>query len=378
MVVLSYFLLGMYLLFLLLVDAAWAWSEKKNDKLLNLNANYLPRVSVIIPFRNEEENLPKLWQSLKKQNYPENCIEIIFIDDHSEDGGLTFLEKATAQTTFQVKILNLEGDDFGKKSAISKGIAHASHELIFCTDADCYFAENWISLRVKPFEDPMIQMSPGMVYIAGDSLWAKLQSIEFASLLATGAASAALGLSGMANGANLAYRKEAFLSIGGYQTNAHIASGDDEFLLDAAYKQYGSRSIFFQNIPGSEVYTRPASTFSQFFSQRIRWASKWNKKKWHPHLLLAPFVFFVHLLWLTLPVLGIFGYGPQEILILWLQFSLLRLVFEAHLLQAVLKRATIDFSYGAFFIVYLIYPLYVTIFALSSVMLSTTWKNRKI
>ena len=43
------------------------------------------KVSLLIPFRNEAQNLPDLFRDTQAQQYPNNLFEVIFINDHSED-----------------------------------------------------------------------------------------------------------------------------------------------------------------------------------------------------------------------------------------------------------------------------------------------------
>src|SRR5690606_24407046 len=135
------------------------------------------------------------------------------------------------------------------------------------------------------------------------NLFSALQAMEFASLIGSGAATLALGIPVMCNGANLAFRKEAFQQAGGYGDNNHVPTGDDVFLLRRIFS-HDPRSVRFNAFPESVTETEPASTLSEFVRQRIRWASKWNLHPKPDSALLAAFVFFVHLsiagLWLSL------------------------------------------------------------------------------
>ena len=91
-------------------------------------------ISIIIPARNEEENIGELLKKLLEQTYAKELVEIIVVDDHSTD--------KTAEIVAQyekVKLLRLENDisNSFKKKAIEKGITAAAGELIITTDADC-------------------------------------------------------------------------------------------------------------------------------------------------------------------------------------------------------------------------------------------------
>jgi cellulose synthase/poly-beta-1,6-N-acetylglucosamine synthase-like glycosyltransferase len=52
------------------------------------------KFSVIIPFRNEAERLPNLLASIIGLRYPTHLIEVIFVDDASEDDSVAIIETA--------------------------------------------------------------------------------------------------------------------------------------------------------------------------------------------------------------------------------------------------------------------------------------------
>ena len=71
-----------------------------------------------------------------------------------------------------------------------------------------------------------------------------LMGLEFAGLVGVGAACLARQQPTMCNGANLAYRRAAFEAVGGYADNAHLASGDDEFLLHKIHAAFPGTAAF--------------------------------------------------------------------------------------------------------------------------------------
>ena len=105
------------------------------------------KISVIVPFRNEESNLLPLLMSLEKQT--DNNYEVIFIDDHSSDNGYNILLQNITKENF--KLLKLPPNNIGKKTAISYGIKHSNGEIILTIDADCIAPENWVSSMRKYF-----------------------------------------------------------------------------------------------------------------------------------------------------------------------------------------------------------------------------------
>jgi cellulose synthase/poly-beta-1,6-N-acetylglucosamine synthase-like glycosyltransferase len=79
----------------------------------------------------------------------------------------------------------------------------------------------------------------------------------------------------MCNGANLAYRREAFAAVQGFAGNEHVASGDDEFLLHKLHAAFPGSIRFLKN-PQAIVRTAGPPTLRALLAQRVRWASKWR------------------------------------------------------------------------------------------------------
>jgi glycosyltransferase involved in cell wall biosynthesis len=98
------------------------------------------KLSIIIPFYNEESNLPKLHTELteviKDLRIP---TEILYIDDGSTDKSVEHLTKATKKVgkknTTKIKIIKFR-KNFGQTAAIAAGIDNATGNLISFLDAD--------------------------------------------------------------------------------------------------------------------------------------------------------------------------------------------------------------------------------------------------
>ncbi len=92
-------------------------------------------ISVVIPAYNEEENIPILYEKLKKvlDNLGEDY-EIIFVDDGSTDGTYEIL-KEIAQKDKKVKVIRFRRN-FGQTAAMYAGFEHAKGDIIITMDAD--------------------------------------------------------------------------------------------------------------------------------------------------------------------------------------------------------------------------------------------------
>lgn len=328
-------------------------------------------ISVIIPARNEEKNIGSLLDDLFAQRYPPGKMEILVVDDHSEDRTAEIVNEKIKNVSFGRIILSVKT---GKKSAITTGVEHARGEIIVTTDADCSVNPDWLISVNNKFSNDEVKMVFGPVKIDhGNSFFSTIQSVEFASLVGSGAATMAMDTPTMSNGANLAFLKKTFPEVGGYNGNFQVASGDDEFLMRKISDKYPG-SIRFNNSKESIVTTQPQRTLTEFISQRIRWAGKW---KYHSDLkskMLAVYIFLLHLTVLMLPVF----YVTELVSPVWIiAFVLLKLLAEFVFLLDVVSWLGVRWNWPAFLSLQLLYPFYAIMIGISSFFVSPSWKGRK-
>ena len=226
-------------------------------------------VSVVIACRNEQENLPALLNCISFQDYPVNQFEVIIVDDNSTDD--TFKIASEFKRLSNIHVLKNKGK--GKKYALRTGIESATGKLIVTTDADCIMGKNWIKTISAYYEIQKSDMIICPVKLeATNNITGKFEELEFLSLQGITAASALKGKSIMCNGANLAFKKEAYLNHAG---NLHdeINSGDDVFLLHSLKKEKGSEIKWLESSDAT-VTTKSSVSFRSLLKQRSRWISK--------------------------------------------------------------------------------------------------------
>lgn len=266
---------------------AFGWYRKKSPRI-EATIETATKVSVIVAARNEEKCITNILNDLAGQHYPAALMEVLVIDDHSTDKtagivsdfivrpdlpGFFLINSATDGFTRQTGPANEK--QTGKKAAITTGVSQSTGELILLTDADCRVGPDWVSAMVSHFQDEKKMMIFGPVsYFPEKVLLNRFQSLEFSGLMASGAGAALAGRPFMCNGANLAYRKEAFLKVRGYDGNEEFISGDDVFLMHKVKEEFGNQAIGFAKDKRILVQTYPAPGLKAFFRQRIRWASK--------------------------------------------------------------------------------------------------------
>ena len=260
-------------------------------------------ISVIIPARNEEKNIPKLLEALKKQSYPAHFFEIILVDDFSTDDTARIVNSYGLQNLRCIQPA-IGPENSSKKKAIEAGIALARGELIVTTDADCIPPVEWLSTIHRLYIDTGAQFIAAPVkFIHDNSLLQVFQAIDFLTLQGITASSVSSGSLTMCNGANLAYTKKAFNEVDGFEGIDHIATGDDMLLMYKIWKKDPSKVHYLKN-ENAIVSTEPMPTWKAFFMQRKRWASKTMVYDDRRIIAVLAFVYLFNCLFLVLLVLA--------------------------------------------------------------------------
>jgi glycosyltransferase involved in cell wall biosynthesis len=236
-------------------------------------------LSIIIPARDEATNIAACIESILLQDYPQELVEIIVVDDHSTDNTAAIIQRYPT-----VKYLNLaehvhayDKINAYKKKALATGIAHSNGTLILTTDADCIAPKHWLALLAARYQQDFPEMIVGPVDFSSDRSSVQLfQSIDFMSMQGITGAAHYLKLGSMSNGANLAFTRKAYISVNGYDGIDHLASGDDYLLLVKLHNAYPGKISYLKS-QEAVIRTAPQPDWSSFLQQRIRWASKSGK-----------------------------------------------------------------------------------------------------
>jgi cellulose synthase/poly-beta-1,6-N-acetylglucosamine synthase-like glycosyltransferase len=324
-------LLGAYCTLILLYSYWW-----KQLKPVTVGASFTPSVkfTILIPARNEEANIAACLQSIQQLNYPKELVEVIVIDDFSEDTTATIVQQFAGVRLSGLKDVVKEKINSYKKKAIETGIELSGGDYIVTTDADCIVPANWLRNFAWMIEQHQSEFIAAPVAMKEESSFIKLfQSLDFLSLQGITAASVGAGVHSMCNGANLCYSKKAFTAVDGFKEVDHIASGDDMLLMYKIQQQFPNK-VHYYHAGESIVWTNPVETVQAFFQQRIRWASKadkYNDKRIFWVLLL------VYLFNFFLLVLLIAGFFKAALWILLLSLLLVKTIVELLFLIPVAK-----------------------------------------
>lgn len=336
------------------------------------------RISVVIAARNEQDFVGACIQSLLRQRYPKELIEFIIVDDDSEDDTAKII---AAFKDARIRYLKMappapsERVVSFKKRALSAGIALAKGEWIVTTDADCIAPEDWIRTLSSQFgaEDTVMLVAPVRFFNSG-SLVEQFQQFDFMMMQGITAAVCSLDWGVMCNGANLAFRKDAFVAVGAYAGVDHIVSGDD-YLLMLKMRQRYPNGIRYVQSPAAAVDTRPQPDWSSFLQQRLRWASKSGKYA-DPPMTRALFLVFLFNFSLLLSVCFVFR-EPLLPLILCVSLAL-KIAIEAAFLRSIGKVYPLRASLWLFPFLQPVHIIYITLIGFLSRFGRFRWKGRDV
>ncbi|HLG02317.1 MAG TPA: glycosyltransferase [Bacteroidia bacterium] len=231
-------------------------------------------ISVVVPVRNEAENIRVCLESLLAQEYPVTQFEIILVDDHSTDRTLSIVKELNNGHSHLRILENAIGEE-GKKNAITAAVKVARGEVIATTDGDCLVPRTWLRAISNAFSDEKKIFAAGpVVYQEKKSFFRHFLQAEQLSLQMISAGAIQLEVPLMCSGANMAYRKSFFNETGGYENDSY-ASGDDMLLLQKA-ANFNRKEISFLPVKDSLIITHAAGTPRDAIRQRGRWLSKFR------------------------------------------------------------------------------------------------------
>lgn len=356
-------LLTYYSVYSLLALISFIGVKKLFSKQLNKNSstNNLSKITLVVPFRNEEKRIVPLLKSLN--NSTQLPATVLFIDDNSSDQTCELIQQHLTISNFQI----LASTKNGKKAAIQTGVAACATEYFLTLDADVAFESNYFENLIQL---PTCDLTILPVKMNSNG-WQQLFELDVYLINVLNQFVAGYFRPIVASGANLLVRKSAYLEAHSLKNHEHFMSGDDQFLLADFVRS--NKTISLQANGKLAVTTPSPSTLKELMNQRLRWIQKTpqvNDK-------LASAVGAFHLL-LTIVfcVIGITLIAQQHYLLAVALFA-----FKS------IADALVSFNYFrqlnkikllALLPLYeLTFPIYTLLLALISLFYQPTWKERK-
>lgn len=331
--------------------------------------------SIVVPFRNESQNLPALLESFRQLDYPVALFEIILVDDFSEDHSQRIVYNWRMQNgEFDCTLLeNIKISGSPKKDAIARAVPIAKQDWIITTDADCIVPQNWLLSLDNYLQQQTASMLIAPVsYTEKSTFLRHFQQLNLTALQGATIGSFGLGLGFMCNGANFAYKKSLFLELGGFSGNTDKASGDDVFLVQKAVALYPEKVHYLQS-RNAIVLTQPLSKWGTFFQQQARWAAKTGGYQSVFGKDLAVIVFLGNLCILAALGLALSG------LLSWIGFAVIfaiKFVADTILLYKTNRFLSAKWMKGLL-TGSVIYPFFSVCVAVYAVVFGYSWKGRR-
>lgn len=180
------------------------------------------RIALIATVFNEADNLTQWWKSIVEQTLPPD--EIVIVDGGSRDGTWEKLQDLAQQSPVPVK---LEQRPCNIAEGRNRAIALTQAEIIVCTDAGSFPAPDWLQQITRPLiEDPTLDAVGGQSFSTAETEFQK-----FLRIFESGYDQPQANEGDFASSRNIAFRRQAWTSVGGYPEWLTLAGEDALFNL---------------------------------------------------------------------------------------------------------------------------------------------------
>lgn len=220
-----------------------------------------PKVSIIVPARNEEHNIRRCIESIAVQTYPADRLQIIVVDDDSDDATPEILAELQSQypTIQPIQGRPLPKGWFGKSNACAHGSESADGDYLFFLDADTWAEPEMLKavvsfmmerdidlLSLNPFQN---MISPAEQAFLPGIFTAIATAMRFQESNTPGKPFA------MASGQFMAFKASAYHNVGGHPAVATVLEEDMTFaklIKESGHKLYWA---FGDSIMNTRMYT---------------------------------------------------------------------------------------------------------------------------
>jgi hyaluronan synthase len=265
------------------------------------DVGYRPTVTVIVPAFNEEDGIIGTIQSCLEVDYPRELLEVIVVNDGSNDRTWERILEAKALWP-EVYAVDL-GRNYGKRGAMAEGIRRAKGDILCFVDSDSYLKPDAVIAIVQPFVDSRVGTVVGHAYVRNAmSNWiTKMQQVRYYSAFRVIKSMESL-LSGTvtcASGCCAAYRTSVILPLVDsweFQTflGRPATFGDDRALTNRVLTTH---RVVYQS--SAQADTVAPDSLRRFFRQQLRWKKSWLRES----------LWVVRLFWRKNPLAALFTYA---------------------------------------------------------------------
>lgn len=345
----------------------------KIDRYDPVRKKDLPFLSIIVSLHNEEENVKTLMKSLLQQEYPEEKLEYIFVNDRSKDKTGEMLDKYSVENKY-IKVIHINDIQNGiapKKRAIDSAIKKSIGEVILLTDADAQHPKKWAKTMGSYFTEKVGMVLGNVQYkkLSGsNNLLFELLKLDFFTISAIAASTVSMKYPATCIGTNMAFRKHVYEQLSGYGKYKNIQSGDDDLFLQRV-RDESDWKIEYAIDENTKVFTFPPSSWRQFYNQRLRFASKGFKYPFRVTLSLL----LLYLFNLSFILLLLFSFWSHNLFVLLVFGIVIKVIGEHIFLSKVKSKLSSDVNFGIIPIASILHIFYVVYFGAATQFQSYEW-----
>jgi len=243
----------------------WPWSVTKSRASFPDE----PLISILIPVRNEQQNILRCLSSIDRLEYSKEKIEVLIGDDSSTDKTVDMIRSESFER-LNIKIFRIPQNNLllAKSRVLDYLFNKARGEYCFILDADMSVSPRWPASLLSQFSKNVALVN-GVTGIGERDFFASLQNWDwlFSQMLIKIFSS--LGKPITALGNNMGVRRSAYFKIGGFR-NLPPAIIEDQMLLTAFIKEgFDIRYSY-----DSDGYGQSAPVSAKLFlQQRKRWVT---------------------------------------------------------------------------------------------------------
>lgn len=220
-----------------------------------------PKASLVIPAYNEEGSIAMTIESALAIEYPRDKLEIIVVNDGSNDNTKKETEPYSEEYDI-VELINQENQ--GKGAALNTGLERANGKYLACVDADSKLEENSLKNIVSEFDEDTGAVASAMKVYEPKSFLQKLQWLEYMVGIFLRNVMSIINAIHVTPGPLSIYRKKVVEDLGGFDEKSLVE--DQEICFRLQKNNWGVK-----HSRKGEVHTIAPKTLKAFYNQRLRW-----------------------------------------------------------------------------------------------------------
>ena len=239
--------------------------DKREPDPKKIELSKYPKVTIAVPAWNEEGSIVGTLESVLGLDYPRNKLDIIVVNDGSTDNTRKLIEKfIKSHPTAPITLINQ--CNMGKAAALNTAMKQGTGAYFACLDADSFVHSMTLRKMLFQFEngsDDLAIVTPVMKIAPPQSIWQRLQRIEYIVGMFLAKLMSTLDCLYVAPGPFSLYKVSSLKELGGFKD--HIT--EDQEIAYRAQKA----NMKIKQCPEGFVYTLGPNSFKSLYAQRNRW-----------------------------------------------------------------------------------------------------------